>query len=694
MFEGEVPVSYYQIDDDGRRFSRDFSLTNMARPIRHTITRGCIDIDMKNAHPCILLWLCKHHGIQCDLIEMYVNQRDKMIGELKEGRGLSRDGAKKMLLRAINRDDGLFQQTEDDPDWLYDYHQQCKKITEALSKFYPQYLAQADKSKKRKDQSAWNMKGSALNRLLCHHENELLSMVEKTVVKHNGKVCNLAYDGCMIEDTFSPDEIVELFKDIETEVQITYPNMVFKMDVKEMNEGFLVPDNFITKKERKVIADKEKERRRVNRLIDKEVGEEDETEDYLEWKYVFEQKHCKIKEPTAILYKTSLDQYEFLSPMDLKQRYSHMGIQFVRFIDRWWYDPEMRVYTRADIFSPSEECPKDVFNLWKPYPFEGREVDMTTETMEMAYLVLHHLFIVCGNEEQVHEYLLDWIAQTFQYPHVKTTMPTFASEEGAGKNTVAILLEKLMAKRSVLVTSKADEVFGKFNGSLAHCMVVVLNELSAVELRQYDGVIKDLITDSSVSIQGKGKENYPLRSMHRFINFTNKDYNPIQTSDGDRRKLIVRCSDEKIGDGVYFTRLYTCLENEDVLTWLFQFFMNRNIQEFNSTKGRNIPKTEYQMEIAHSNSDVVSDWLEYVIEEYHENRQETELRWSAQDQLSSFREYCSNHGVKLDIDSRKLGCRLSLLVKKRGILGISNKHSKFGERRHFDFSIIIPSISK
>ena len=197
-----------------------------------------------------------------------------------------------------------------------------------------------------------------------------------------------------------------------------------------------------------------------------------------------------------------------------------------------------------------------------------------------------------------------------------------------------------------------------------------------------------------MSIQGKGKENYPLRSMHRFINFTNKDYNPIQTSDGDRRKLIVRCSDEKIGDGVYFTRLYTCLENEDVLTWLFQFFMNRNIQEFNSTKGRNIPKTEYQMEIAHSNSDVVSDWLEYVIEEYHENRQETELRWSAQDQLSSFREYCSNHGVKLDIDSRKLGCRLSLLVKKRGILGISNKHSKFGERRHFDFSIIIPSISK
>jgi hypothetical protein len=186
--DGMVPVSYYQIDGDGRRFSHEISLTNLSRPIRHTIAKGMIDIDIKNAHPCILLWLCQKEGIECSYIKQYVENREPMLQELMVGRTLSRDGAKKMLLKAINRDDGRFQQTETDPEWLYDYHQQCKKIAETLSKLYPQYMVQAEKSKKRKDQEPWNMKGSAMNRLLCHHENELLKIIEEMVAKQNGKI--------------------------------------------------------------------------------------------------------------------------------------------------------------------------------------------------------------------------------------------------------------------------------------------------------------------------------------------------------------------------------------------------------------------------------------------------------------------------------------------------------------------------
>jgi len=116
IYEGLIPVSYYQIDDDGRRFSHEISLTNLSRPIRHTIAERSIDIDMKNAHPCIVLWLCKKHGIESNYIEKYVMNRDELLVDLMEGRKLSRDGAKKLLLRATNRDDGHFQQTENDPD--------------------------------------------------------------------------------------------------------------------------------------------------------------------------------------------------------------------------------------------------------------------------------------------------------------------------------------------------------------------------------------------------------------------------------------------------------------------------------------------------------------------------------------------------------------------------------------------------
>lgn len=693
LHDGQVPVLYRQIDDDGRRFSHDFSLTNMSRPVRHTVTKDCVDIDIKNAHPIILLWLCQKHGIACNYIESYVHHRDPLLKELMEGRQLSRDGAKKMLLKAINRDDGKFQQTEGDPEWLYDFHQQCKKIADALSKFYPQYLTQADKSKKRKDQSGWNMKGSALNRLLCHHENELLGIIERVVTEHNGVVCNLAYDGCMIKDTFSPEELQDVFKDISSEVQKMYPGMVFQMDVKNMNEGFSVPDSYRTKKDRKLEQHREKERKRVDRQINLEAKQEEEDEAYLEWKQTFELLHCKIMDPPSIVYKNSLGVYEFLSPIDLTHRYSHYGSEYCTFIKRWWFDPAMRVMSRVDYYSPSEVCPPDVFNLWKPYPMEGKTVEMTTETMEMAYLVLHHICIVCGGESIVYEYVLDWIAQFLQFPQHKTTMPTFASGEGAGKNTVGILMEKLMGGL-VLVTCKADDIFGKFNSNLARYRLIILNELSAKELNQYDGVLKDAVTESSFDIQEKGKDPYQLRSFHRFVTFTNKEHNPIQTSKDDRRKLIVQCSDEKKGDSAYFTRLYQCLDNEDVLVWLFQFFMQRNVTEFNATRGRNIPKTEYQQELAQGYTDVVADWFDHVIDEYHVKQGMNEMLWTSKDQLNSFRDFCSDHGVKLELDSRKLGVRLSLLVKKKKIQGITSKPSKFEERRHFDFPVIISSFSK
>ena len=688
MFEGNVPVSYYQIDDDGRRFSHDISLTNLSRPIRHTISEHMMDIDVKNCHPVIVLWLCKKHGIECNYIEQYVMNRDEMLHEMMAKLGISRDTAKKRLLKATNRDDGHFQQTENDPEWLYDYHQQCKKIADALSKFYPEYMTQAEKSKKRKDQSAWNMKGSALNRLLCHHENEILKLIEAATQRHNGTVMNLAYDGCMIDDTFAPEEVHELFADVTSEVQKMYPGMVFMMDVKNMNEGYSVPDSYQTKKELKQKKEEEKKRKQIQRVINKELDDEDDEEEYQEWKILFEQEHCKIMDPVGIVYKNSLDEYEFHSPASLCEKFSHRGKKYCGFIGKWWYDETMRVYARADMYSPTENCPKNVYNLWKPYPYESKVVEMTPHKMEMVYLVLYHVKILCGHDEAAYEYMINWIAQFIQYPQVKTTMPTFASLEGSGKNSFQFFLEKLIGKRQICCTTSAEDIFGKFNGLLANVRLVVLNELSATELRHFDGKLKGLITDDTVTIQGKGKELYPIRSMHRLLNFSNKTDHPIQTSEDDRRKLIMRCSDEKIGDDVYFSRLYEAMDDEDVLTWFFTFFSTKDVKAFNDTKGRCMPKTEYQLDIVQSYSNVIEDWLNYVLEEYLFQRNEKELLWSSQEQLTSFREYSASHGIKLELDSNKLGVRLTRLIKDKHIQGIENKPSSRTQRRHFNLPLI------
>jgi len=248
MFNGSVPQSYYQHDNMGRRFTKDIGLTNLSRPIRHTISKNLIDIDMKNAHPCILLYLCKKYNLHTPYLERYVNNRDELLGELMVGRQLSRDGAKKMLLRAINRDDGKYQQEMNDPDWLYDYHQEMKQTLHNLSLHYPEHMLQAEKSKKRKNVELWNMCGSGVNRVLCDMENKLLCIVEDIVKKNGFIVRVLAYDGCMIERQGNV-LLTELFSKIEEEVNRQYPTLLFKMDEKIMNEGYIVPDDWISEKE-------------------------------------------------------------------------------------------------------------------------------------------------------------------------------------------------------------------------------------------------------------------------------------------------------------------------------------------------------------------------------------------------------------------------------------------------------------
>lgn len=675
IYEGLIPVSYYQIDDDGRRFSHEISLTNLSRPIRHTIAERSIDIDMKNAHPCIVLWLCKKHGIESNYIEKYVMNRDELLVDLMEGRKLSRDGAKKLLLRATNRDDGHFQQTENDPDWLYDYHQQCKKIADALTKFYPEYLTQAEKSKKRKDQSAWNMKGSALNRILCHHENELLKIIESVVEKHNGNVLNLAYDGCMIEDTFSKEELQELFQDIESNVSKVYEGLVFKMDEKVMNEGYVVPDSFKTKKEKKEQKSVEKERKRIQKEIEREIKEEDNEEEYQEWKLQFEKNHCKVMEPPSICFTNSLGEFAFMDWLGLCSRYSHLE-NYNEFIPKWWTDPTMRVFDRADIYSPTQECPPNIFNLWKPYMYESFQVEETDDLimrMNIDFL-LNHIRIICNHENDVYTYMLDWISQFLQYPHIKTTMPVFTSTEGAGKDSFLYIFKKLIGKNQVVETTRPEDVFGRFNSLLANARLVILNEMNATDLNKYDKDMKMLITEDRLPIEAKSKGIYTLNSFHRIMLFTNKTNHPIQTSKNDRRKLIVRCSDEKIGDGEYFNRLYTLLDDDNVMSTLFQFFMKRDVRQFNHERGRLIPKTDYQQTIVENYSNPVEDWIESLTAylevngplEYHES-----FEWTAEETLGWFNRYCSLNGIKLELSSIQLLVRIKLL----NIDGIEKKKS-------------------
>ena len=70
-----------------------------------------------------------------------------------------------------------------------------------------------------------------------------------------------------------------------------------------------------------------------------------------------------------------------------------------------------------------------------------------------------------------------------QYLAVKSICPTLISKQGAGKGTLLLLIRKMLGTEKVFETATPSrDIWGDFNGKMAHAFFVNLNELSKKEL--------------------------------------------------------------------------------------------------------------------------------------------------------------------------------------------------------------------
>ena len=121
-----------------------------------------------------------------------------------------------------------------------------------------------------------------------------------------------------------------------------------------------------------------------------------------------------------------------------------------------------------------------------------------------------------------------------------------------------------------------------------------------------EGRFKALATDPTLTINNKGVNQFKVQSHHRFIITTNI-LNPIKTTDDDRRTIIIRSSDEKIGDKEYFNKINEYLDNiNDVRTCYDYFKSICGMENFGSLPK---PQTEYQNNLKQISRSPVKMWL-------------------------------------------------------------------------------------
>ena len=430
--------------------------------------------------------------------------------------------------------------------------------------------------------------------------------------------------------------------------------------------------------------------KRLKQLVEDRAKQE-EAEAYQKWKKWWEERgNCKILDEDAYLYYEGVhsDIPSTRSAGSLLSTYGHTS--WFKFLVRWTKDPKIRVYKKIDSYPHDVKCPDNVFNIWVDLPYYKKNVawedvkvvrminGVETEFIHTAETALefvqNHFSVLVNHHPESLQYFLDSFACTLQYPSTKIPMNTFVSEEGAGKGTYLEFKKLLLGKDKVISVSDADVVFGKFNGVLQNAFLVVLNEVDARQLQQYDGRMKDYITDPTIQIQFKGKDPKTINSIHHFEHFTNEEDCPIQTSKKDRRKFIMRCSDEKIGDTLYFTELRVLLNHSPFGQVLHDFFMKRDVEEFKKSNGSKFPITEFQEELREAKVSPVREWIRHLV--FNGDHEDDLITLTNVQCLSSYKLFCEVSNFKDAYNTIQLSLRISKL-KINGVEKGKNDTNRF-----------------
>ena len=630
------------------------SIQNKPRCIRNFIFKHTTTFDLENAQPILLEHICNEYNINCINLSLYNKDRKKYL----ENNKLNKFNIIKCLT------------------YNGEMNHKKKEVRELYKEIYNirELLYNNPETEKYKvDLNEDNIKGSFLSKLLSTYENIILVSMYNYFMLNNYEVAVLIYDGIMIYgDHYKKNELLKNLNEYVIE----------KTGFNKINIKFEENDTNITKE----ILEK------LPEIVDDEKSEGQTFEEVAE---EFEKTHLKIINEGVYIRENSDNTKTIMNETRLKQSYNHISclvmknilgqMKLVRtsFINYWINENDnIRCKMYMGMFPNKKLCPENIYNLWVDYDMEL--IEDYEEQPENLNILLNHLKIICNNNIEVYNYLLCWIAQLIQHPEIKTNMPIFSSKEGAGKGTFFKMLRKMLGSKKIFETTQPQrDIWGPFNGALIDCILVIINESEKKKNYEGEGALKGLITDYELIINQKGTNQFEIQSYHRFSASSNF-HDSFNTTTDDRRKWIVICSDELIGNYEYFNKMNEIIEDVNSMKTLYEYFKNFKYEDITMDKFNTITKpiTEQQKELAQTAEQPYETWLkEYTIEKLNDGIDKEELR--PKDILCDFNMYKSENKIEYNIVSNKLLVKLLNLRIHEGIG--SSIHRKDGNYREFNY---------
>jgi hypothetical protein len=227
-------------DGSGRLFADGYGIQGLPKKVRGFLLEGLTtDIDMVNAHPVILRYLCRKHNLPYEQLDFYIENRDDVLRQF-----VDRETGKTLFLKATN--DEKLNKKETNPIFKA-YDKEMKETQKLLTKLtcYENIVKDVPTNK------LYNWYGSAVNRILCYYENKLLQVILEVLNRKNIEICAPMFDGVMTYGVIDDDLLVEL----ETVINTEFPDLDMKLSVKEHCKDIVMPEDFVIPDKKKVLED-------------------------------------------------------------------------------------------------------------------------------------------------------------------------------------------------------------------------------------------------------------------------------------------------------------------------------------------------------------------------------------------------------------------------------------------------------
>lgn len=551
---GKCKVKYEKKDKFG--ILRDYS--NLGIQSLPTLFRGLIchamhDVDIVNCHPVVIFHLCKQHNINCLYLKEYCEHRKKVISDGK--------CSKMDIIRSINK-----QQIIKCDGWLKSFDTEMKQIQKALFDI-PEYEQQRILSETKPK----NRRGAFMSHLATSFEVKILHSVIHSIPN----IGVLMYDGFM----FYGDKPPHLLEDLS---QMVLDKTGFNVEwiYKEHNTSLKVPDDFM---------------------------EDNDEQMYEVLKRKYEKDYCLafIEDLCIFSFKIN-NKICFLNPTDLSLHFQNVYINKINFLSIWYKDTLRQTYNSVGVYPHDAICPDGCLNIWDGYAVER----IAPSNMDIEP-ILNHLRIIT-NESIMYEFLLDWLANMFQYPSSKSVMIIIQGKEGSGKSILCDLIGHMMGNCSIEIDDVKESLFGRFNDILSRKVFVNINEIDRRDMNPFFERMKSLITSPTIPIECKGQPKRIETSLLHFITTTQND-NVFKITEESRRYCYFETNNELCGNTEYFDFLFKFIEKKSVQRAFYDYLMNRAVKQKITVK--DIPITKSMREQFTLNRDTIEDYMIQFSEE-------------------------------------------------------------------------------